>query len=86
MDNLFPCEVKKFETLTAENNKLAKKKVDLYCFASMLINEIVDMLADPDEAAEVFDKYTKQLDYIMNNDDVNIEIPLPGQFRFSNMD
>lgn len=86
MDNLFPCETKKIDILITENNKLNKKKVDLYCFASMLINEIVDMLADPDEAAEVFDKYTKQLDYIMNNDDVNIEIPLPGQFRFNNMD
>lgn len=86
MDNLFPCEAKKLETLVAENNKLTKKKSDLYSFASMLIDELVDMLADSNEAAEVFDRYTKQLDYIMNNDNVNIEIPLPGQFRFSNMD
>lgn len=86
MDNLFPCEAKKIDTLITENNKLTKKKVDLYSFASMLIDELVDMLADPDEAAEVFDKYTKQLEYIMDMDDTNVEIPLPGQFRFNNMD
>lgn len=86
MENLYPCEAKKLETLIAENNKLIKKNTDLYLFASMLINELVDMLADPNDAAEVFDRYTKQLDYIMDTEEVNVDVPLPGQFCFSNMD
>ena len=85
MENLYPCEAKKLDMLITENNKLNQKKNDLYSFASMLIDELVDMLADPDEAAEVFDRYTKQLDYIMNSEDVNINIPLPGQFHLDSM-